>query len=96
MCLPEDESDGPVDTKLLHPYFGMHESTWSDAPGQTEFHLPHGEWIALLRANNFVVERLLELGAPADATTEYAWANAEWAKQWPTEEAWVVRKGQAG
>ena len=34
-----------------------------------EFHLPHGEWIDLLRANGFEIERLVEVQAPADAET---------------------------
>jgi hypothetical protein len=59
-----------------------------------EFHLPHGEWIDLLRANGFDVERLIEIEAPADAVTHehYAHVTAEWARQWPSEEIWVACK----
>ena len=44
---------------------------------------PHGEWIDLLRANGFEIERLIEIQAPADAETHayYAYVTAEWAKQ---------------
>lgn len=90
LCVPDDE-ERPVETRLLRPYLGMHRTEWADSPGQTEFHLPHGEWIALLRNSGFEIERLLELGAPPGATTRYPWADAEWARSWPTEEAWVAR-----
>ena len=92
MCAPDFESDGPVRAELLRPYFGMHKTIWADCPDETEFHLTHGDWIALLRDSGFAIERLVELQAPAGATTSEAWADADWAAQWPTEEVWVVRK----
>lgn len=92
MCEQEFESDGPIGPELRRPYFGMYKSNWPDCPGETEFHLTHGDWIALLRANGFSVERLLELQAPPDARSTFAWANPEWARQWPTEEVWIARK----
>jgi SAM-dependent methyltransferase len=94
MCEQEYESDGPTGSELLRPYFGMHKTNWPDCPGETEFHLTHGDWIALLRANGFAIERLVELQAPPGSTTDEAWADPEWATQWPTEDAWVVRKTQ--
>ena len=69
-----------------------HVSTWEDCPGETEFHLTHGDWIALLRDNGFSIERLLELQAPPRASCRFPWANPEWARRWPSEDAWVVRK----
>ncbi|HEY5678754.1 MAG TPA: class I SAM-dependent methyltransferase [Pseudomonadales bacterium] len=92
MCAPDLETDGPVGERLLRPYFGMHTTRWMDAPGETEFHLPHGEWISLLTGNDFVIERLVELQAPPGAHTGYAWADAQWANRWPSEEAWIVSK----
>lgn len=94
MCAPDYESDGPLGPTLLRPYFGMHKTNWPDSPGQTEFHLTHGDWITLLRANDLVVERLLELKAPAKSKTRYIWASLEWATQWPSEEVWIARKKQ--
>ena len=91
MCAPDDESEG-VGESLLRPYFGMYKTQWPDAPGETEFHLTHGEWVRLLRENGFVIERLLELSVPEGATTSYPWADADWGRKWPTEEAWVVSK----
>ena len=79
-------------TGSCSPQFGMRRFEWPD--GGVEFHLPHGEWIDLLRANGFEIERLIEIQAPADAETHhyYAYVTAEWAKKWPSEEIWAARK----
>jgi SAM-dependent methyltransferase len=92
MCAPDYDADGPTREELLRPYFDMHAISWPDTPEQTEFHLNHGDWIALFQQHDLVVERLLELRAPPDASTIYAWADAVWSSKWPSEEAWVVRK----
>ena len=62
-----------------------------------EFHLPHGEGIALLRATGCESERLIDIQAPADAETHhrYSYVTADWAKKWPCEEIWAVRKRRA-
>jgi hypothetical protein len=62
--------------------------------GGVEFHLAHGDWIALLRSAGFDVERLVELQAPAEAADHpyYDFVGAEWARRWPAEEIWVARK----
>jgi SAM-dependent methyltransferase len=78
-------------TSLHRDQFGLLRQEWPDDDG-VEFHLPHGEWIELLHANGLQVERLAELQAPAGAKTRYGWANAEWARRWPSEEVWVARK----
>ena len=70
----------------------MHRTIWPDDTS-VEFHLPHGEWIRLLRENGFEIERLVELRPGPDATTSYTQiASLEWARQWPSEEAWIARK----
>ena len=93
MMIPDvTDPELPAGMELLRPYFGMHKSTWA-GDTSVEFHLPHGEWIRLLRASGFEIERLLEIQAPAGATTRWTTiATPEWAHQWPSEEAWVVRK----
>jgi hypothetical protein len=87
------QDEGAATTELLRPMFGMHRMEWEQDDG-VEYHIPHGEWIALLRANGFEVERLIEVQAPADAETHeyYTYVTAEWAKQWPCEDIWVARK----
>jgi SAM-dependent methyltransferase len=89
LCM--DEPGLKLTTTLVREQFGMLRQVWDDDDG-VEFHLPHGEWIDLLHANGLQVERLVELRAPEGATTRYGWADAEWARRWPSEEAWVARK----
>jgi SAM-dependent methyltransferase len=93
LCMEEDEADDPAKPILRRPLFGMYRTTWV---GETsvEFHLPHGEWIRLLRASGFEVERLVEVRAPDEATdsARFTYVTAEWARQWPSEEAWIARK----
>ena len=88
LCSDDDE---PAKESLQRPQFGLHRIEWD---GGVEFHLGHGEWIDLLRANGFEIERLVEIQAPPEAETHpyYSYVTAEWAKQWPCEEVWVARK----
>lgn len=95
-CFPLGDPDAPI-TRVLHsPYFGAREFDWGD--GTIDFQIPHGEWIRLFRENGFAIEDLMELQAPSDATTTYDYADIDWARKWPTEEIWRVRKlpGNAG
>jgi SAM-dependent methyltransferase len=79
--------------ELQRPQKGMHRIEWPDTH-EVEFHMGHGDWIDLLRANTFEVERLVELFAPADAETHtyYNYVTPEWGQQWPAEELWVATK----
>jgi SAM-dependent methyltransferase len=90
LCSPDE---GPVDDRLHRSQFGMYRLEWADEDG-IEFHLPHGEWIRLLRANGFEIEALHELQAPAEARTHpfYDYVAVEWARQWPAEEIWKARR----
>jgi SAM-dependent methyltransferase len=86
----------PATEALQSPQFGMHRFEWPE--GGVEFHPPHGLLIDLLRENGFELERLIELQAPAVAETHgyYAYVTAEWARKWPAEEIWVLRKRAEG
>jgi SAM-dependent methyltransferase len=92
LTIPLDDEDAPSDERLHRPQRGMHRFDWSD--GSVEFHLGHGDWIDLLRANQFEIERLVELFAPADAPDDeyHTGTSAAWAKRWPSEEIWAARK----
>ena len=57
-----------------------------------EFHPSHGDWIRLLRQSGFEIEDLIEVWPTADATTRYPFVTIDWARQWPAEEVWKVRK----
>jgi SAM-dependent methyltransferase len=88
LCSPDE---GRVEERLVRPQFGMLRFEWD---GGVEFHLAHGDWIALLRSAGFDVERLVELQAPPEAADHpyYDFVGAEWARRWPAEEIWVARK----
>jgi SAM-dependent methyltransferase len=88
LCMPDE---GAAGDRLLRDAFGMYRVTWSDSPG-VEFHLSHGDWIRLLRANGFEVEDLIEVRPPPDATTRFPHVSLEWARRWPCEEIWKARK----
>jgi SAM-dependent methyltransferase len=90
-CVPELESEGAATERLLRPYFGMHRFEWPDSDG-VEFHIGHGDWVRLLRANGFEIENLIELRPSPEATTSYEWVTLDWARKWPAEEAWVASK----
>ena len=70
---------------LLHP---------SLIGGGVEFHLGYGAWIRLLRASGFEVLDLLEIRAPDDLTELRAdgLVDPDWARKWPAEQIWRVRK----
>ena len=89
LCSPDE--DVPAETTLQRPQFGMHEFHWPDSG--IEYHLAHGDWIRLLRVNGFEILDLIEIQAPADATTHehYGYVSAEWGRQWPAEEIWRAR-----
>ena len=92
LAFPDLEADGPPGTTLLRDYFGLHRIQWPDSPG-VEFHLGHGDWIRLLRANGFEIEDLVEVRAPEGALERYPEvATLEWSRRWPCEEIWKARK----
>lgn len=80
--------------RLQRRLFGLHAVDWPlvDDDDSIEFHLPHSAWIDLFGDNGLQVERLVELQAPEGATTRFTWASADWARKWPSEEAWILRK----
>jgi SAM-dependent methyltransferase len=91
LCVPDEE--GVAEEQLLRPQRDMHRLEWADT-NEVEFHLPHGKWIELLRANGFEIERLIEIYADENAKDHgyYAYVTREWAQRWPNEEIWVARK----
>lgn len=95
LCYPSDEVDDPADTTLHRDYFGMHRFEWRDPDGtigDIDFHLGHGDMVRLLRSCGFEIEDLIELQAPAEGGTEWSHISLEWARRWPSAEAWKARK----
>jgi SAM-dependent methyltransferase len=83
-----DKTEQP-EPSLQADYFGLQRFEDAD---HVEFQLAYGEWIRLFRRHGFVVEDLLELRPPEGATTTYEGWPHEWARRWPAENIWVVRK----
>ena len=89
LCSPD--GDDPAGERLVRDQFGLHRLDCWDG---VEFHLGHGDWVRLLRANDFELLDLVEIQAPAEATTHeyYDYVTADWARRWPSEEIWRARK----
>jgi SAM-dependent methyltransferase len=90
LCAPEEEDEAATN-QLLRPAFGLYRIEWPGESG-VEFHLTHGAWIRLLRRSGLEIEDLIEVRPPASATTRYPFVTLDWARQWPCEEVWKVRK----
>jgi SAM-dependent methyltransferase len=84
-----DREREAVDERPRNNYF---ENRGFEDDEAVDFQLPYGEWVRLFRANGFVVEDLIELRAPPDATTSYDLVTLEWARRLPAEHIWKVRK----
>jgi SAM-dependent methyltransferase len=86
--------DGENDTigrKLVLDYFGLHRL--EDTDGCVQFELTYGEWIRLFLASGFSIEALQEIQPPEGATSTYRTPEeTEWARHWPMEQIWRVRK----
>ena len=84
---------GDVTERLERPMKGMYRFEWPEEVG-VEFHLTHGDWIDLLRANGFDIERLIDVYANAESKRHdyYGYVDPEWARKWPAEEIWTARK----
>ena len=89
LCSPDE--DLPAEETLQRPQFGMYRFQCPDSG--VEYHLAHGDWIRLLRANGFEILDLIEIQAPDDAETHqrYDYVSSDWARKWPAEEIWRAR-----
>ena len=79
-----------VGRKLREPYFGMR--VFASGEGTVDFQLGYGEWIRAFRRHGFVVEDLVELRAPKGAITTWPDFDPQWARKWPAEQVWKLRR----
>jgi SAM-dependent methyltransferase len=94
VCAPP-AGDTPVGNALARDYFGLHRIDWREAvedPGGIEFNLPIAEWMRLFGTVGFEVVEYLELQAPPDARGQQFWTPAEWARRFPSEQVWRLRR----
>lgn len=90
LCSPDV---GDVSERLERPQAEMYRYEWPDEIG-VEFHLAHGDWIDLLHASGFEVERLIDVYARPESKRHdyYGYVDPQWARKWPVEEIWTARK----
>lgn len=88
------EEDLPPSREMRLDYFGLRRLDSEDPEWRTtEFQLTYGDWIRLFRANALHVEDLIELRPTSDADTTYVgYAPLDWARAFPSEHIWKVRK----
>jgi SAM-dependent methyltransferase len=91
LTTPDVEPQQPAGDRLQRDYFGLHELRWTGDPS-VEFALPYGEWVRLLRDSGFEILALHELAAPPDASRDFDWVTADWARRWPSEHVFVATK----
>ncbi|MCI4326481.1 MAG: class I SAM-dependent methyltransferase [Thermoplasmata archaeon] len=80
--------------RLERSYFDLRRIVLGDT---VEFQLPYGEWIELFARSGLTVERLLETRPEsADRSSYVGGGDATWARDWPMEAIWSVRKSASG
>lgn len=83
------DGEEPPGPELVRDYFGLRRETWETV----EFQLPYGAWIRLFRSSALEVLDLVELRPPPRPRTTYPdFAPLEWARRWPGENIWKLRK----
>lgn len=79
-----------IGRKLLYDYFGMHRIEY---PREVNFCLPYGDWIRLFTKHGLHVESLTESQPRRKDRSSYlSQTESEWARHWPLESIWQVRK----
>lgn len=88
--------NGAACEPVLHnSYFDLRQQDWREVeidPGGVEFNLPISEWLALFRRTGFDVLDYKELRAPESADSTAFAIPSDWAKKWPGEQVWYLRK----
>jgi hypothetical protein len=68
---------------------------WRDAidePGGIEFNLPISSWTRLFHRIGFDIIDYIEIQAPESATGTKSTVTADWAKRFPSEQVWRLKK----
>jgi SAM-dependent methyltransferase len=85
-----DAATNTVIDRLTLNYF---DDLRVDDGESVSFSLPYGDWIRLFRAHGFAVEDLIELRPPTGAATTYSqFVSYDWARRWPAEQIWRLRR----
>ncbi len=93
ICSPWSGAD--CDLQLHRPYKDMRVADWTKVeidPSGVSFNLTIADWMALFAKVGFAVERYQEVYAPEGAEGVRGAVPAEWAKNYPSEQVWHLRK----
>jgi ubiquinone/menaquinone biosynthesis C-methylase UbiE len=86
----QDRRADKIDRVLRHEYFGLHRL---EIHQSVEFTLPYGLWVRLFDRYGLRIERLEELRPAARSRSTFLrTAEIRWARRWPMEMLWKVRK----
>jgi SAM-dependent methyltransferase len=93
VCSPLDGSV-PLTDRLERDYFGMHRFDWREDmdPGGIDFNLTTSDWFQLFRETGFEVLDFREPRPTTGGSEIRDYVTADWARRWPSEQVWKVRK----
>ena len=94
VCL-SPAGDTPAGNTFERDYFGLGRLDWTDAlddQGGIEFNMEISSWLRLFRTTGFDVVDYTEIQAPASASGTRFWVDADWARRFPAEQAWILVK----
>jgi len=89
------ENGAPAERRLHRSYRDLARVDWSDVeidPGGIEFNRSIAGWFALFARLGFAVGGYDELYAPEDAEDRVPHVPANWARDFPSEQVWHLRK----
>jgi SAM-dependent methyltransferase len=91
LCGPDT---GKVAETLQRPQKGLNRLEWTDDDPGVEFHLGTSDLLHELHQSGFELVDFIEIFAPetAEDHPRYDYVPSEWAKRWPSEEIWRLRK----
>jgi SAM-dependent methyltransferase len=88
-----DDAEQSVRERLHLNYF---ETRHEDDGEAVVFTRTYGDWVRLFRRNGLTILDLIELRPPEGAVSTYRdYVTYEWARKWPAEQIWVLRKDAA-
>jgi SAM-dependent methyltransferase len=93
ICAPLNGA--PADKTLHRPYRGMWGADWTKVefePSGVCFNLTISAWMALFAQVGFDVTGYHELYAPEEAVGTRSAIPADWAKDYPVEQVWKLKK----
>lgn len=85
-----DAEKKELKAEFQRAYFGMRQRVVDGCA--VDYHITFSEWVTLFVSYGFMIERLVEVVPPDDAVTTFSDRPLDWARKWPTEMIWKVRR----